>query len=102
MTEDKLLKGGMREITTKFGTILDVSIHMDELPELYRLHKEFNAGKAEEDKANWVHVQVLTGKKGNKYLKFNDYPLQDKESKPAPKATPKVEDGDSDENELPF
>ena len=100
MTEDKLVRGGMKTIRTKYGEILDVSIHMDELPELYKLHKDFNAGKASEDKAEWVHIQILTSRAGKPYLKFNDYGLQGNK-KPAAPAAPETKTDEAD-NELPF
>ena len=105
MTEDGLIRGGVKEFQTKYGTMTDVSIHMSELPELYRIHKEFNEGKAEEDKAEWVHITIKTSKAGKMYLAFNDYSLNPDNKKKAA-APKKVEAAkvvvEDDGDELPF
>lgn len=100
MTEDNLLRGGANVIKTKYGEIIDISIHMDELPELYKIFKDFNKGKEDSEKQVWVHVQIMESKKGKKYLKFNDYSLTaEKKEKPQPKKAQPVDDTEDD---LPF
>lgn len=108
MTEDNMIRGGVKTFDTKYGEIEDISVHMDDLLEMYKIHKEFNEGKEGDDRREWVHLTRKTSRKGSYYLQFNDYSLKNEgggsrkkkaTKKSAPKKTQEVDDTDDD---LPF
>lgn len=100
MTEDYLIRGGANVVKTKYGEMMDISIHMDELVELYKVHKEFNKDKSDDEQKVWVHITVRDAKSGKKFLKFNDYPLTG-ESQKNKKSKSAAEPEDA-EDDLPF